>query len=51
MSQGAIASCLQKAKVELGWNAGAMFWEYHAGESNSLISAVRGLSFPILGSL
>lgn len=48
MSKSAIASCLKRAKEEIGWNAGVMFWEWpHA--SVSLLEGVRALSFPILG--
>jgi len=50
MSSGTIASCLQQAKDEFGYNAGAMFWEWPQATA-SLISTVRGIAFPILGNL
>jgi hypothetical protein len=48
MSRSEISSCLQQAKKEYGWNAGAMFWEWPDATA-SLISSVRSLAFPISG--
>jgi len=50
LSRSALASCIQQAKEDLGWNAGAMFWEW-PDSANGLISSIRELAFPILGNL
>ncbi|PFH51616.1 glycoside hydrolase family 18 protein [Amanita thiersii Skay4041] len=45
MPTSTLASCLQKAKEQTGWNAGAMVWQYpNAG--SQWIKEVRSLAFP-----
>lgn len=45
MAPATLASCLATAK-KLGWNAGAMVWEF-PGAGTAWIETVRSLSFPI----
>jgi chitinase len=51
MSGSSLQQCVNQAKEELGWNAGMMLWEYHHSTISSLLSTVRSVAFPILGSL
>jgi len=46
MSQGSEASCLKTAKDTLGWNGGAMFWEYPQS-TTELIKEVRSQSWAV----